>query len=406
MQLYYYAVVLLLRRPFGSLSATMYPELQSIVTESEKACIDAAKKLSSIVRRRQYQKTEPAYYFVLSAPTCFVYALFQSSLAFLSNALKTRSRSDIQALHQSISLIKNHMDLGPAPRAVEILEMLASINHLHVDDQDTSPIQSHDATPSTISPTISSPPNNNGASLFNSRNDDDEIPKATYFQHRMVNTSTVGGFTPDIQQQDMKVVMSHQEGCHMQQQRSLSQSSEQQQQRNNYYSQNHPVYSNVNRYPHQRSFSADQNQQNYTQCNRPDPYNHHEMYNSSTRPLPHPTSSSASSTLAPLGMNANNLVTDCYTPPMNNPAISPPQQHSTAMAMPSYTTPLLQTPQAYTAAYDPNMNVSNTTLPPSSLNWSDWDVYIGHQNQNLPSQQQQQQQQQLPPPSSQNIHYS
>jgi hypothetical protein len=73
------------------------------------------------------------------------------------------------------------------------------------------------------------------------------------------------------------------------------------------------------------------------------------------------------------GMNVNNMLTHGYSPQMN---------HNENTVMMPFSQSLSPAPQNYT--YDSNLN--NTSLSSSNLNWSDWDVLIGHQNS---SQQQQ-----------------
>lgn len=432
--------MLLLHRPFNQLSIEKYPSLKSIVAASETACTDAANAISEIVNQRQYQTSDPAYYYVLCAPSCYVYALFQSSLVYLSNALRTRSPQDIQGFHQSISLLKTTEDSGPAPRAVEILNMLASINGLYVGNDTISTVSSKSnsmsdessnlamtsASSNTISPIVTPPIYaNNGYMEHSAR----EPARPNYVQHRMMNTSIIGGITPDIQQ-DLGIVMSPSCGHeHLQHKLhrepdtshhrphpppSLQHSPPQQQQVNCYVPQPYPVYNQHHTTPstlsHQRSFSLDQLQSS-THCSHTRSISHdfhttHSTQHSSSVNNT-PASSAAPSVPTSLAMNVNSILSDCYTPQNGHTSNS-----NTSMnpMMNTYRS-LPQAPQAYTAAYDPNMNVSNSTLPPASLNWSDWDVYLGHQNQHSsgqpqPQQQQQQHSHQLTSSPSQHIQYS
>jgi hypothetical protein len=315
-----------------------------MVAESEQVCTDAANKISEIVNQRQYRTEDPAYYFVLCSPSYYVYALFQSSLVFLSNALRKRNPYNSQAFHQSISLLKMNDDVGPAPRAVEILNMLASINGLYQDEDDNT-------TPS---------PKNNMTYVHQTETDLNAAPKSQQILHnRLMNTSIVGGITPDIQS-DFGLAMSRSQPRQAQRTQTANQ------QIDNYtfsvYPNNHSTQHH--QISHQRSFSLDQlnSTQHVYSHTRSISHDHFDLSNLHT-PQPPPSH--------------NNSM-------LNHNSYNPPQQ-----MMPSFTS-LPQAPQAYTAAYDPNMNVSNTTLPPSSLNWDDWNVYIGHQNQHAsPSLQQQ-----------------
>ncbi|CAO0803071.1 unnamed protein product [Mucor circinelloides] len=434
--IFYYVVVLLLHRPFNQLSVEKYPSLKSIVAASEKACTDAANSITDIVNQRHYQTSDPAYYYVLCAPSCYVYALFQTSLVYLSNALRTRSPQDIQGFHQSISLLKMTEESGPAPRAVEILGMLASINGLYVGNDTISTVTSKSnsmseessnfttatmtsASSSTISSTVTPPIYSNHGYLEHPTS---EPTQSNYVQHRLMNTSIIGGITPDIQQ-DLGIVMSP--SCdHEHLQHKLrrepnapfhhhhprprpppSQHPPQQQHASCYVPQSYPVYNHhtTPTLSHQRSFSLDQLQSStHYSHTRSISHDFHTTHSADSSVNNTPASSETPSVPTSLAMNVNSILSDCY-PSQNNHGNN---NHNSMNSMMNTYRSFPQTPQAYTAAYDPNMNVSNSTLPPASLNWSDWDVYLGHQNQNSSGQQQSQQQtNQLTSSPSQHIQY-
>ncbi|CAO3641248.1 unnamed protein product [Mucor fragilis] len=436
LQIFYYVVVLLLHRPFNQLSIEKYPSLKPIVAASEKACTDAANAISEIVNQRQYQASDPAYYYVLCAPSCYVYALFQSSLVYLSIALRTRSPQDIQGFHQSSSLLKMTEDSGPAPRAVEILDMLASINGLYVGNDAISAGSSKSnsmsegssnftataltsASSNTISPIATPPTYANNAYMEHPTR---EPARPNYMQHRLMNTSIIGGITPDIQQ-DLGIVMSPSCGHeHLQHKLrresntvhhrhhpqppapSSQQPPQQQQQANCYVPQPYPIYNHhtTPALSHQRSFSLDQLQSStHYSHTRSISHDFHTTHSTHSSVNNAPASSETPSIPTSLAMNVNSILSDCYAPQNS-------QSNSNASMNPMMNTyrSLPQAPQAYTAAYDPNMNVSNSTLPPASLNWSDWDVYLGHQNQNSSGQPQPQPSHQLTSSPSQHIQFS
>jgi hypothetical protein len=278
LQLYYYTIVLLLNRPFNRASFAKFPNLQSIAEESEQACRYAASKISAIVQQRRKEIADPTYYSVLCAPSFFIYALFQSALVHLSSALRNRNSTTKQALYQSINLIKMHWDINPAPRAVEILNMLASINGLSSDEIPSPPQEEIKSVGSIPSPPI---PSQYDAGA------EQEMPKTQCLQ-RMINTSIIGGITPDIQQ-DMT----------------------------SWSMPTYPVYSQS-------------------------PVHHHTAH--FPTPPPYPQF------------------------PMSVPMVNYEPVYETAH--------LPQVPPAFTAYHSNVMR----SLPPSSLNWSDWDVYIGHQS--------------------------
>lgn len=368
-----------MHRPFSGLSTKKGAQSHSIVSESEKICTDAAKELGEVVTKRQSENSNPAYYSIFCSPSFFIYALFQCSLVFLSNALKTRSSSDIQVLYQSIHLIKNHHDMGSAPRAIEILNMLASINGLCPDtnNRNLSTMQQEKSSCST-SPLIVSSPHNDA--VKNNKTVKVEATATQCFQHQPINDSIGSEKSTDMLQSNQERSNAQNPNC--QQHRSQYQSSQHHQPQQNLqqhvtqpncYVQTYPIY-NTHGYSHQRSFSLDQlndSHQTYTQQHsRSISHDQLEMMASLSSSFPRTPSNQKLS----VGMNVNNIVTNCYTPQINN---SHHQQ-----LMPPFNTSLPQAPQTYTTTpYDPNMNISNTALPPSNLNnWSDWDVYIGHQN--------------------------
>lgn len=133
----------------------------------------------------------------LCLPTCFVYAMFQSSLVHLSNTLQDRASSQRQeALLQSLSLLQSHEHLCSAPRAIEIIQMLITVNELstplsngqHARKQRRSQMATPAAPPPLPSP--EQPPQPVA---------DEEYPKSNHvFEQRMVNCSVLGGITPDI----------------------------------------------------------------------------------------------------------------------------------------------------------------------------------------------------------------
>lgn len=324
LQLFHYTVILLLHRPFNQLSITEYPHLKSIVEESEKACTYAANKIFQIVHQRQYHTSDPSFYHALSFPSCYIYTLFQSSLVFLSNALRNKTAKNIQTFRQSIYLINANKAIEPAPRAIEILNMLASINGLVVQKDNVKEEEnevvlpaSPKTTPPLLSYSINTPPNQNNVNVY---------PKTQYIQqHRLMNTSIIGGITPDIQS-DVGIVMSRSAPC--------------EHETEEVFNNNNPPYV----------------QQNYINTPPSHPQFHQRTFSMNEQQAPFPT--------------------HMRTPSFGSPELSLPTNIFHTYHPPSSSLP--QAPQAYTAAYDPNMNVSNTTLPPSSLNWSDWDVYIGH----------------------------
>lgn len=381
-KIYYSAVILLLHRPFSTLSPNEHPHLQQAIAESEKLCTETAKELNDIVIRRQNQTTHPAYYTLFCAPSCFVYALFQSSLVFLSNATKSMSTSDARILNRSVDILRKHGDKGPAAGTLEILEMLISINGLDYSaTEDINAMQQTTASPTTtISPVIPITTSTKKGSKLQGPNE--QVPKPYYFQPRSLHDSTIkpNDLKMAVPNQHSNVQQNYylhrrqtQQHQHQQQQQQQQQQPIHQQVPLNCYVQNYPVYSNPSVYSHQRSISLDQlnsSQQMYTHHTRSISHDDLAIMTAATSSFQRSTANNSSSAKPNdhSGMNVNNMLTHGYSPQMNN--------QNTVM-MP-FNQSLSPAPQNYT--YDPTMNMPNTSLPPSNLNWSDWDVYIGQQN--------------------------
>lgn len=204
---FYNTIVLLLHRPFIQLSPDRFPELQAIATESRNACTEAACNISKIMEKAPSAGT----YFSLCLPTCFVYAMFQSSLVHMSNVLQDRqSQGRLKTLERSLKLLKSLKDQCPASRAIEILTMLVTVNNLPlssgllVGHKTRRSLKKQQQQPQ--------PMNKNTESSSSSSNNllDAEYPKSNHVLfERMMNTSVVGGITPDIRQ-DVESAMSQQ----------------------------------------------------------------------------------------------------------------------------------------------------------------------------------------------------
>lgn len=250
--------------------------------------------------------------------------------------------------------MKNHNDITSG--SIEILTMLISVNGLN-SDQETN------ISPTKISPIIPIKRNNIKSTSK------DEVPKSYYFQQRSLHEGLIKPTT------DLKLTLPNQQYL-LHRRQTQQQQPIHQQVPLDCFVQNYPVYSNPTVYSHQRSISLDQ-LNNSSQ--------HQHMYTHHARSISHDdlaimtgaASSSFHRTIStskatdPNGMNVANMLSHAYSPQMNQ----------TPVLMSSFTQSLPPAPQGYTV-YDPTMNISTTSLPPSNLNWSEWDVYIGHQNSN------------------------
>ncbi|KAI8384440.1 fungal-specific transcription factor domain-containing protein [Radiomyces spectabilis] len=348
LQIFYNTIVLLLHRPFLQLSTARFPHLESIVIESRSACDAAAARISSLVQQQRAQQADPTSYGLLCLPTCFIYAMFQSSLVHLSNALKDRiSAVNLARLKQSIALVQQYQHLGPAPRALEILNMLVTVNELSFDQvsrQDDSLLSW--SSPS-VSPTkLTSMPQSSPSQCLPMPPAEDEMPKSAWFQ-RMINTSIVGGITPDIHR-DVESMISRQSMP-----RYL------------------PTSNTVSPYV--------VNYVNHTSSQSPMYPQRPGMEYGMHVPSPHAVGMTS---LPPTNygntIDAPSLLPQTTPPPpqplQHDPSLLPQRPVYAAQSMPPS---LAQAPTAFTA-YNHTVASSQAILPPSSLNWNDWDMYIDH----------------------------
>ncbi|CAO3601201.1 unnamed protein product [Absidia cylindrospora] len=238
LQIYYNTVLLLLRRPFLSLSK--YLTLEQLVTESREISLKVASEIFHLVEQNNILLSTTTHsvtnYFGSSylLPTCYIYAMFLSSLAHLAIVLQDRTSVEKrQALWNSIDLIQSHQRLCASRRALEILRMLMTLYdiqtiqnsddlksikleksyddafYLHNDAFYIPPNPPRDTTAFHPPP----PPQQQYQQpyMIPAPPIESEMPKTHWFQ-RYVNTSVVGGVPTEIQHQvqsDLSQQQSH-----------------------------------------------------------------------------------------------------------------------------------------------------------------------------------------------------
>ncbi|OBZ89611.1 Nitrogen assimilation transcription factor nit-4 [Choanephora cucurbitarum] len=216
--LFYHTVMLLLHRPFVEYSSTAIVvqgsvDMDKLVAESRQACENAASSISVIIRQKQTLMSDPDSYGPLCLPSCFVYAMFQSSLIHLAITIKNRdSLRRLRLLQRSMTLLKQHRQLASAQRAHNILLLLVKVNKINISNLLENDTGKEDAPyPTFEDDTISqtSPvPSCSEIQLIKSQQNqltdghsvsEDTMPKSSWYQ-RMMNTSIVGGITADLHQ--------------------------------------------------------------------------------------------------------------------------------------------------------------------------------------------------------------
>jgi hypothetical protein len=340
--LFYHTTMLLLHRPFIEFSSTQVIEgsvdLDSLAADSRQACENAATNIAVIIRQKQSLMSDPDSYAPLCLPTFFVYSMFQASLIHLAIAIKNRdSLRRLRLLQRSIALMKQHEQLASARRAHHILAMLVAINGINMNNllENSKEEDLYTTTEDPLSPISkedSQQPIIQGC-------EDNTMPKSTWYQ-RMMNTSIVGGITSDLHQPSQENTSSSQQlsqllpfGAH-----------------NRTSSMYHPHHQPISFYelpkyrPIQQQIMfedthGDSLLPNESQANTAD-------YSINT-----------SHTAAPT------LLSHQHLPP-------PPSSTFSHISFSSSET-------TSTLSYPNYITSSSSSLPPSSLNWSDWGAYMG-----------------------------
>lgn len=400
-------------------------DLDTLAKDSRQACENAASNISVIVRQKQSLMSDPDSYAPFCLPTCFVYAMFQSSLIHLAIVIKNRdSLRRLRLLQRSIGLLKQHEELSSGKRAHNILTMLVTINGINIDNLLENDTTKEEDMVSILedglsrSPSSPIPAKNHNELQFPARISntqqmqnpqqiqtinrnamipgcEDNMPKSSWYQ-RMMNTSIIGGITPDL----------HEEA------NSSSQTLEQllpyAPDLNPPHHQHTRTNSNTNIYQHSRS-DSNSTLYNPQQNDIPNYHNNPAYYDLGTTSMQHPPNSIPKNTKRIESYDRPNIYNNAggdihgihgensNTTYHNGPTLLS-HSHNTHYQRNSVT-PLHQTPLPFTASYG-NMNPSltdgsndNSTvssypisyLPPASLNWGDWGVYLGQQNPSIPT---------------------
>lgn len=377
LQVFHDIVLLLLHRPFLQASSQQFPELETISAESRRVCTEAASDISNILCNKRPDPADADTYFSLCLPTWHVYAMFQSSLVHLSNALHDRnSEQKLQTLQRSVASIESHKYLCSAMQAIEILKMLMTVNGLPLADA----VGDADTRPSLSTPlptyhhyhhpqqqqqqqqpegggsfsSIEKPPANDDAvlpvkeePLVQPISLEEEYPKSNHLFERMINCSVVGGITPDIRREVESVISQQPVNCFLPQpetaQISMNYNFYQQQLRNPAAALGDPAIAAH----HPSTYPFDSNNNNNDSS---------FLYHQASLPFT-TSSSSSSSVLAPdpyIAMSQQQPFTTA--PPHHLPPPSPLLPEDTAP--PPFIAPAMKAHQ--------------------QLGWNDWDAYFDH----------------------------
>ncbi|KAI8379646.1 fungal-specific transcription factor domain-containing protein [Radiomyces spectabilis] len=351
--IFYHTAVILAHRPFLELTMLQsINEQNAIEIASWQPCADSAASLNDIIKQIPSLKATPEVYSSFCLPTCFVYAMFQSSLVLLSALLKDRASSEkLTALQQSLALIKQHETLAPARQAYELLNMMIIVHDIKL----SSAVGKTAITSSKFSPL----PSTQVASLLNKRSRNitrhkysasEEIPKSKWFQHTP-HPSMFNTYIPPGTRRQVESLIAHE-----------------------------PL---VNRFMSTHSDPSgtlsDPLASHWHTMHR------HSFYTAPPSDIFGPVTHYASS---PLPMTASPLSITALPPRLSSSMAS--SYHKNIMATPaSIESPMMEQilspqPVPYMAT-EPAPMVSAAQLQPSNVNWTDWNMYLHQQQSFSPS---------------------
>lgn len=373
--LFYHTTMLLLHRHFiefsstGNNSAIVIKDsvdLDSLAADSRQACENAASNIAVIIRQKQSLMSDPDSYAPLCLPTCFVYSMFQASLIHLAIVIKNRdSLRRLRLLQKSIALMKQHEQLASARRAHHILLMLVAINGININNllENETPKEEEQLSPTSPLPKY---PRDNNTSII--QGCEDTIPKSSWYQ-RMMNTSIVGGITPDLHQQHSEENASSSQqlsqllpyGHHDMNNRGPTVYHHHQPQASLYELSMQPT--NKYRIMQQQQLLFEDT--HHTLLNESQANNNYGINTSHTTTTTTPT-----------------LLSHQHLPVPFHSALPPPPPSSTVFSHMSFNNS--SSPETTSALSYSNYATSSSSLPPSSLNWNDWSVYMD-QHASIPS---------------------
>lgn len=353
--------MLLLHRPFIELPFGN----TALATESRRACENAAHNIMVIVKQKQSLMNDPDSYSPLCLPTFFVYSMFQSSLIHLALVFKNPdSLFRLRRLSHSVTVLQEHGEqLACARRAHHILKMLIDVHSIQLDRISLSANDdySHLISDSELS-TATHPENadQNNQPRFDNSIGHDVMPKSNWYQ-RMMNTSIVGGITPDLHQGIEQGNSSH-------------------------------ILVQLLPYANTGSLQDTSDGMYYSKATK----SLYPMPNDDDNTLYEKSTISSTPTTSSSNLH---FINDPYptvysqVPRSANPAYHPPSSSSFTPNYVNYQSPIMtSTPDNYPLSYvsvpqshtspqqQPSPHSATPSLPPSSLNWNDWGTYLGQQH--------------------------
>ncbi|KAI8375235.1 fungal-specific transcription factor domain-containing protein [Blakeslea trispora] len=367
LETHYYLVCILLYRPFTQLPASIHPNAKHVASSSVISSTHAANSLIETFLKRNKLCPVPSYHHLFCAPALLTYSLFQAALVHLSNALCEKSPTNTQIYCRSIRLIRGISSIGLAPRVSDSLIMLGVINRLFEADSEWL---KDDFDPNVPIHAITHTPRNNPDSYL------DNTPHHSFVQHRTMNTSVIGGITPDIQSNVGIMIdrsyphqpppfnyhishsISHNNNDNSNHENSQGNYKHNQIQSNSNHSSNHS-----NHYTHHRSISLDQ-------ISNITPH----IVSSHSRSASYDQFDFTMSTYQHTNRASQLNYSSLNTLSQQQKPFSNPHENRHTAPIDSYLDNLPRTAKPFTNStevYNPNVN-SN----PSSTNWNEWNTFM------------------------------
>ncbi|KAG2176165.1 hypothetical protein INT43_005398 [Umbelopsis isabellina] len=368
------------------------------IKPEQRVCSQAATSIINLADQTKLQD------FLAASPITSIYSVFQAALISLYNVTQGSATKQATAnLRRSMDFLLERKNLTVVSRVIEILKLLTALNGVS-DQSILSPSEVEVAPPTPTSnhtkqkrrsrPHIAASPLSNSTRYVEPKieemdaefakqvftkssmpayapftdDPENEMPKAQWIQ-RIMSTSVVGGISPELQPSMQSVLAPNPDGMMPGPQPGLIDTYSSNMLSNLDTSQNHA--------PPMAMRSPDQNIR---------PWNHLQML-----PQSYFHYSMDTETFAATEEQSSNSVSNAtYQPPFNGIVPSQSAVHSNAkvdnnganMATTSQQTMFQQdqTPLMLNMVQtQQELQDMRTNMPPSSLNWEDWDSYVNQE---------------------------
>lgn len=372
--------------------------MKDLIAHSHSVCSQAATSIINLAGQTKLQD------FLATSPITSIYSVFQAALISLYNV--TQGSTTDQAtvnLRRSMDFLLQRQNLTVVSRVIEILKLLTALNGISEqsilsppterDGAGEAPSSNHTKQkqrnrPHTASSTLSKSARfvepkieemdtdfakqvfaRNSIPVYPTFPDDpeNEMPKAQWIQ-RIMSTTVVGGISPELQPSMQAVLAPNPSSMMPGSQPGLMDSF------------SSPMLSNLDTSQrHAAPMAIRSPDSNFR------PWNHQQMLPQSYYPYPMVTE-----TFAATGEQTSRSVSDtAYQPPFNGVVPSQSAVQSSNVKVDNNGSNMATTSQTMFQDQPPSMlnmmqtqqelQDMRTNMPPSSLNWEDWDSYVNQE---------------------------